>query len=216
MTKMTKKTRDRGQGAKPRARDLSVAAAGPSFWLVAVLFCFPILLVYAPGFDVPFLYDDDDAIVENESIHSLWPLIGTTERPGPLKPPGEVPTAGRPLVNLSFALNYHFSGTRPFAYHATNAAIHIINTTLLWALLWRTLLLSYFRGRFNGVAHWLSFAVALIWSLHPLQTEAVIYATQRTELVVTFFYLATITVRCGTGRPNRPISGQTVQGKRHC
>src|SRR5207253_2214235 len=47
-------------------------------------------------------------------------------------------------------------------------------------------------GRFNLSAGWLAPAVALIWALHPLQTETVIYATQRTELLMALFYLATL------------------------
>jgi tetratricopeptide (TPR) repeat protein len=63
---------------------------------------------------------------------------------------------------------------------------------LLWAITRRTLLLPYFGGRFDQSANWWALAVALLWSLHPLQTEAVIYATQRTELMMAFFYLATL------------------------
>ena len=41
-------------------------------------------------------------------------------------------------------------------------------------------------------ANWLASPVSFLWALHPLQTETVIYATQRTELLMAFFYLATI------------------------
>ena len=49
-----------------------------------------------------------------------------------------------------------------------------------------------FAGRFERTAEPLAFAAALLWALHPLVTETVVYTTQRTELMVSFFYLATL------------------------
>jgi tetratricopeptide (TPR) repeat protein len=61
----------------------------------------------------------------------------------------------------------------------------------LWAIVRRTLLLDYFRGQFEGVAGVLALGGALIWAVHPLNTESVAYVTQRTESMMGFFYLAT-------------------------
>ena len=55
---------------------------------------------YGNSFSGPLFFDDTASIVQNESIRHLWP-------PGPvLSPPAVAGTAGRPLLNLSFALNY--------------------------------------------------------------------------------------------------------------
>ncbi len=51
---------------------------------------------------------------------------------------------------------------------------------------------GFFNGRFERHSGVLALCVALLWSLHPLQTETVVYITQRTELLVGFFYLATL------------------------
>ena len=51
--------------------------------------------------------------------------------------------------------------------------------------------LDYFQGKFGRSAEPLSFAAALVWALHPVNTESVVYVTQRTELMMGFFYLAT-------------------------
>ena len=59
-------------------------------------------------------------------------------------------------------------------------------------MVYRTLQLDFFVGRFDLAAPWLAFLTAILWALHPLQTEAVTYITQRTELLVGFFYLATL------------------------
>ena len=61
-------------------------------------------LAYANSLSGPFLFDDDRSIVSNEAIRQLWPPAV------PLSPPDETPVARRPLVNLSFALNYAVSG----------------------------------------------------------------------------------------------------------
>jgi Flp pilus assembly protein TadD len=166
--------------------------ASPRAWIIAALLAFSIGTVYGPALNVPFIFDDIDTIIRNESITTIQPLFGTKAKPGPLNPPPNIPTAARPLVNLSFALNYQFGQLNPVGYHAVNAAIHFLSAMLLWAIVRRTLCLPHFAGRFAAVASWLALAIALIWALHPLQTEAVIYATQRTELMMALFYLATL------------------------
>jgi tetratricopeptide (TPR) repeat protein len=148
--------------------------------------------VYGRALDAPLFFDDVGSIVTNPSIVSLWPPFGTVGNPGPLRPPSDRATAARPLVNLSFALNYYFGGLEPWGYHVVNVLIHLGSALLLWAILRHVLLLPYFAGRFETSGGWLALGVALIWALHPLQTEAVIYATQRTELLMAFFYLSTL------------------------
>ena len=139
-----------------------------------------------------FIFDDSYTILRNRSIEQLWPLVGSAEQPGPLCPPRFYPTAGRPLVNLTFALNYHAGERDPFGYHVLNLILHWLSALLLWAILTRTFRLEYFSGRFAGVGELLAFLAALLWSLHPLQTESVIYVTQRTELLMGFCFLATL------------------------
>jgi protein O-mannosyl-transferase len=167
-------------------------SAGPHTLVAAALLVLPIFAVYWRAHDAPFIFDDNSAIVTNKSIVSLTPLVGTQDHPGPLKPPPELPTASRPLVNLSFALNYHFGGLNPTGYHLVNVTVHWLSALLVWAIVRRTLRLPYFGEQFATSPGWLALAAAMIWALHPLQTEAVIYATQRTELMMAFFYLGTL------------------------
>ena len=164
----------------------------PRALLAAAVLALSIAAVYGPALNSPFFFDDVGTIETNQSIRSLWPLVGTVEHPGPLLPAPDLATSGRPLVNLTFALNYAMGELRPWGYHFVNAVIHFCSAVLLWAIVRRTLLLPYFNGPFESSAGWLALAVALLWALHPLQTEAVVYATQRTELMVALFYLATL------------------------
>lgn len=148
-----------------------------------------VTLVYGPGVRAAFVHDDGASIQTNYSIVRLWPLFGS---PGPLNPNKDLPTSGRPLVNLTFALNYHFGQFNPVGYHVFNYAVHVLNATLLWAIVRRVLRLDYFNAEFDRQADWLAFAIALVWALHPLQTQSVEYITQRSELMLSLCYLGTM------------------------
>ena len=149
-------------------------------------------MVYGRAVESPFTFDDAVSVVKNPSIRSVWPLVGDAADPGPLNPPKDITTSGRPLVNLSLALNYRFGRLDPGAYHVFNIFVHVLSALLLMAIVQRTLCLDYFEGKFEQASGPLSFIVGLLWTLHPLQTETVVYVTQRTELMVGFFYLATL------------------------
>ncbi len=150
-------------------------------------------LTYRRAIHAPMIFDDGNSIVHNPSIKRLWPLFGTAEAPGPLMPEKDFCTSGRPLPNLSLALNYYF-GQRddPTGYHIFNTWFHIANAMLLWAIVRRTLRLEFFAGRFESVAEPLALIVALLWAVHPLNVDAVQYITQRTELMMGFCYLGTL------------------------
>jgi tetratricopeptide (TPR) repeat protein len=165
---------------------------GVPTWAAAAVLALSIGAVYFQSLGAPFIFDDDSSILGNDSIVSLWPLVGTTAHPGPLRPQAPLPTAGRPVVNFSLALNYFVGGAAPIGYRIVNVLIHFGSALLLWAIIRRTLQLPYFAGRFDATSGWLALAASLIWALHPLQTEAVVYTTQRTELMMAFFYLATL------------------------
>src|SRR5215475_6867376 len=135
------------KGSNYGARNASRQSGSPPGWAVAAALAVFIGVVYVPAINVPFIFDDRPCIVENNSIVSLWPLIGIA-KPGPLNPPTELPTSGRPLVNLSFAINYHFGKLNPAGYRFVNLALHWCSAMLLWAITRRTLRLPYFGDRF--------------------------------------------------------------------
>ena len=145
------------------------------------------LLVYANSFSGPFIFDDIDSIPQNPTIRSLWPIWE------PLSPPAHGQAVQRrPIVNLSLAINYAIGHLEVKGYHAFNLAIHILTGLVLFGILRRTLLSQRLREKFAQDAEPLALACTLIWMLHPLQTEAVTYIIQRTELLAGIFYLLTI------------------------
>ena len=148
--------------------------------------------LYVKAMHSPFIFDDLPGVVNNPSIVRLWPPVGDSTNRGPFNPPPLAPTARRPLPNLSLALNYHFGGLRPLGYHVFNLGVHVLSAVVLASVVRRTLRLPYFAGAWDRPAWGLSLAVALVWAVHPLNTEAVVYVTQRTELLVALFYLTTL------------------------
>jgi len=143
---------------------------------------------YHNSFTGPFIFDDVQSIPENPTIRHLWPIWH------PLSPPheGGITVEGRPLINLSLAVNYAIGGTKVQGYHALNLTIHILAGLTLLGIVRRTLRQPPLRERFGAVADGLALATALIWIVHPLQTESVTYVIQRAESIMGLFYLLTL------------------------
>ncbi len=166
------------------------AAAGfnPTGPLAAGLIALAVILVYANTLNAPFIFDDGPSIAENRTIRQLWPLSSVLQPPNAT---GEG-VAGRPVVNLTLAVNYALSGLQPWSYHATNILIHLCAALSLFGLARRTLDGPVLRGRFAGQAGTVACSIALLWAVHPLQTESVTCAIQRTESLVGLCYLLTL------------------------
>jgi Flp pilus assembly protein TadD/uncharacterized membrane protein YhaH (DUF805 family) len=144
------------------------------------------IAAYSGTFSVPMLFDDTLSIENNTSIRGLWPVWRA------LHPPADAGVGGRPLLNLSFALNHALGGLDVAGYHAANLAVHVLASWVLFALVRRTLLRPALRGRFGAAATPLALAVAAIWAWHPLQTLSVTYLSQRAESLMGLFYLLTL------------------------
>ena len=162
----------------------------------AVLIVVAGFLAYANSFAGPFILDDVLSIVENNQIRE-WQELGTV-----LFPERELPTAGRPLVNFSFAVNYALDGLNVRGYHLLNLIYHLVSGLLVFGIVRRTLRQSLLKERFGGTSLNLGFAAALLWTLHPLNSEAVNYLTQRTELMMGLFYLLTVYASVRALQPN--------------
>jgi tetratricopeptide (TPR) repeat protein len=144
------------------------------------------IAVYWNSLDGPFVWDDQTSIVTNPTIQRLWPLSV------PLTPPGETPVARRPVVNLSFAVNYAFGALHERGYHAGNVAVHIACALLLFAIVRRTLDGPKLGRQFGAMRNTAALCAAMLWMVHPLQSEAVNYITQRTESMMALFFLLTL------------------------
>ncbi len=174
--------------SRPQLRLSRWAAVGAGVLLLAGA----VGIEYGRIVPAPLICDDYATLDVNPSIVDLWPLLSLSGEETPLNPSPETPVSARPLVNLTFAVNYHFSRLDTAGYRIANMGIHVLAALVLWALVRRTLLLPCFAGRFQRVAGLLAFASAFVWAVHPLNTESVAYITQRTESLMGLFYLTTL------------------------
>ena len=144
------------------------------------------LLAYHNSFFGPFVFDDIPHITENPRIRQLCPPWDL------LSPPSPALINARPVVDVSLAVNYAFGGDNVWGYHALNLTIHILAGLTLFGIVRRTLRQPPLRERFGTAADGLALATALIWTVHPLQTESVTYVIQRAESIMGLFYLLTL------------------------
>ncbi|MEK6644488.1 MAG: tetratricopeptide repeat protein [Planctomycetota bacterium] len=145
-----------------------------------------VALCYWNSWNVPFLFDDHAAIVENPFVRRIWPIWEA------MQAPRETTVAGRPTVSLSLALSYALSGERVWGFHLLNILIHAAAACLLFGILRRTFESSILGVRFGGNANGLAATIALIWAVHPLHTMCVTYIVQRAESLMGLCYLLTL------------------------
>lgn len=154
-------------------------------WGGAIIAC-AVALVYWNCLQAPLLFDDAGAVVNNASIRHLWSW-------DVLKPPSDgSTTTGRPIVNLSYALNYAISGLEVWSYHLVNVAIHALAALTLLGIVRRTLPGPLLGTSYATFSLPIAFFVAFLWALHPLNTESVVCIAQRTETLAGLFYLVVI------------------------
>ena len=96
--------------------DNAFTLSGARIWCGAAVLALAVWAAYARTFAAPFIFDDIPAITQNTTIRHLtdWRAVLL---PGSMQGAG---TAGRPVINLSFALNYAVSGERVWSYHLFN------------------------------------------------------------------------------------------------
>ncbi len=133
--------------------------------------CLGILYLYWPALNGKFVYDDLSLPFCLSSRYAS--VFGWM-------------SGNRPVLMLSYWLNYYFWGDQPFSYHFVNVLIHACNGGLVFLILLRLL---HHAGWPRRTALWASIAGALVFSIHPLQTESVSYVAGRSESLAGFLVL---------------------------
>lgn len=159
-------------------------SAAPSRQLLLALTLFSLcMLLYWPGVNGGFLFDDYHNIVTNAFVQikelSLESLLRASQG---------YSGGTRQLPMLTFALNAYWAGLDPWAYKVTGLVVHAVNAVLIGLLALRLLAFSPAIGERQRV--WAAFALALVWALHPLQVSSALYIVQRMEtLCFTFLFI---------------------------
>ncbi len=159
------------------------------FFIVLALVIASVAVIYSGILNAPFVYDDEDFILYNTAIQDLsnfWP-----------------PSGSRYFGFLSFALNYAAGGFDVFGFHLVNIVIHIVNSVLVYLLLGLTFRAGCMKEcGVDPLTAWLvSISAAMLFAVHPVQTQAVTYVTQRFASLATLFYLLSLVsyIRWRTG-----------------
>lgn len=147
------------------------------FWLVFIG-----IVVYANMLVNGFVWDDMGQIVNNNGIHNLSNIVsfffGGQDINGNII---KIHAAFyRPLMETLFTVVYSFFGINAFFFHFVSLAMHIAIVILVYFL---------FRRFFT---HTMSFLLALILLVHPLNSESVNYISAYNDLMYLFFGMTTI------------------------
>ena len=152
--------------------------------LLVLLAAVGVIVLFSPGLDGGFLFDDSTNITDNVSLHmtgldhiSAWRAASSFPHAPGL----------RALPMLSLGLDYFRADSfDPAAYKATNLAIHAVTFLVLAGFLQHLLRVMGWNAQ---RAAWLGLALSLLWAIHPLQVSSVLYVVQRMQTMATLFLL---------------------------
>ncbi len=149
--------------------------------LVGALLAVAVLAVHARAIDAPLVWDDRLLILRSPLVlepHPLWAYFRA-----PFWNEGfdsdSVRAFFRPLVTLSYRLDYLVHGASPFGFHLTNVVLHATVAVLVFA---------WMRRLGAGLAA--SAVATALWALHPRLTESVTWVSGRTDVLAALLMFA--------------------------
>jgi Flp pilus assembly protein TadD len=139
-----------------------------------------VALVYSPSIGAPFYFDDFRQIIENSVIQNPFDLFTIANY-----------SPARSFGYLTFALDHAFYGNSASGFHITNSFIHLLAGWAVFGLL-MALIRSPVLEKQKDELVWLPLIAALIFALHPLQTQAVTYIVQRLASLTGLLYISSL------------------------
>ena len=148
--------------------------------LIGVVLLLITLAAYFNILQNKLFFDDEELIYKNKYIQNLsyLPRFFTQNM---IAGAGKISNMYRPLLLLSLALDYRLWNLNPMGYHLTSIILHFLNGWLVFLILQKL-----FKNKF------ISFFTSLLFIVHPIQTEAVAYASGRSDPLFTFFLLGSL------------------------
>ncbi len=159
--------------------------------LFSILIILLALLAYANSFEASFHHDDMHVIVRNSYVKDasniprffLQPQMGSgvyTET-----------SSYRPLLMATFAMNFYLGGLNVLGYHLVNFGLHVCCAILVYFILLHLFRFAGIPAGGNPLRNPpIALFGALIFALHPVQTESVTYITGRSSPLTGLFFLA--------------------------
>ena len=176
-----------------------------SFLISKAKILFPLILsllitaVYAPTFSGEFILDDKPLVKDNLFIRDLKsPTFYLYQEDGVCDKslPGYHTGYYRPLVNLFYTIDFKIWGMRPSGFRITNLILHLFTCIILYQFLF-----TLSAGRF------IPFVAALLFGLHPVNTESVAWISSRNNILVTLFSLISFYYYIKQRNEKRILSG---------
>jgi len=149
-------------------------------WLIVLIGV--ALLPFLPALDAQLLNWDDNELIQGNyrlrsgSVDAIVDLVRLRPRYGPL-PLGLY----IPLTQATLALEFSMCGDAPMLYHVTNLALHALNAVLVF----------FFMARVSR-AHWTAFLCAVLFAIHPLRVESVVWVTERKDVLSSALFLCAL------------------------
>ncbi|MBU0458963.1 tetratricopeptide repeat protein [Patescibacteria group bacterium] len=158
--------------------------------IIVILFFVIAFLIYGLSLTNDFVHFDDNILIfDNPAVHQLTPAtiawVFTHFDP----------ELYIPLTFLSFQIDHLIGGLNPFIFHLTNLILHTLNALLVYVflnLLTKRKLLAIICG--------------LIFLVHPLNAEAVAWASGRKDVLSAFFFLGSLIFYLKTSNERRATS----------
>jgi Flp pilus assembly protein TadD/uncharacterized membrane protein len=145
-----------------------------------------VALLYQNTLHGPFVFDDFRHISENPHMRMNRLSVAELVEAG-----FQSPNPRRAVANISFAINHFIHGDTTFGYHLVNLLLHLATGIVLYFFTTTTLELATVRKEDLPVKA-IAFFAALIWIVHPVQTQPVNYIVQRMTVMAAFFYLCAL------------------------
>lgn len=148
--------------------------------LIGIILLISTLITYVNILPNKLFFDDEELIYKNAFVQNFryFPKYFTTNM---IAGAGKVSNMYRPVLTTSFAIDYHIWGVNPFGYHLTSIILHGANGILIFLLI---------QSLFGNTI--VAFITALLFIIHPVESEAVVYASGRTDPLFTFFALISL------------------------
>lgn len=135
-----------------------------------------VFIVYFNSLWGSFQFDDYNVIVDEPTVHSLFAWFS------------DLTHSIRPLLKFTYTLNW-VSGLGAIGFHLFNIVVHSINVILIYLLSCR---LANRYSAINPYSEKIALFVALLFAVHPVQTEAVTYISGRSSSLMAVFYLGSL------------------------
>lgn len=179
------KTRRSGDSATPERHAVGiegiVARILPQKTLAVVLLVAALTgLIYANALQNEFVFDDGGLIVSNPQIRNLaqYPEYLKWDVNRPIQKASDRGITHRPLRTALLAVEYHLFGLNPAGYRAVNILFHAANGALVF------LIVRFLLGGATA-----ALCAALLFVVHPIQTDSVAYISGQRDVLFTFWYL---------------------------